>query len=137
MSMSNQGPMAQSLLDAVASLARNTRLIKQPGDVEPVTRDDLYELLFVDPQVSAEPRTTHVAQAIASVQQYINSVYNGMEPGYSAARFDPEDVEYWQNIESRFDIWAANQMVEDYPENFIDPSLRIKRTSLLKPLKAT
>jgi hypothetical protein len=136
MSMSNQGPMAQSLLDAVASLARNTRLITQPGGVEPVTRDDLYELLFVDPQVSAEPRTTHVAQAIASVQQYINSVYNGMEPGYSEARFDPEDVEYWQNIESRFDIWAANQMVEDYPENFIDPSLRIKRTSLFKTLES-
>lgn len=60
----------------------------------------------------------------------------GMEPGYSdSASFDPQRVEFWQGIGGRLSLWRANQMVEDYPENFIQPQMRIKRTQLFRTLE--
>ncbi|WLG43837.1 neuraminidase-like domain-containing protein [Pseudomonas sp. FP1740] len=119
------------LAKAQAALARNTRLIKYPEGVAPQSNEDLQEYLGIDPQSSADVRTTQVAQATATVQDYINRIYNGMEPGYDRS-FDPEQLEYWQNVEGVSSRWYANQMIKDYPENYIDPALRIKRTRLFR-----
>ncbi len=120
---------------ALAALALNKWLVKAPGGAIPVTLDDLYELLFIDPQLTAKPETTQVASAIACVQQYINSVYNRMEPGFLKARFEPADVAYWQDIQGNLAVWKANEMVKDHPENVIEPSFRIKRTSQFRALE--
>ncbi|RMR60620.1 Tc toxin subunit A-related protein [Pseudomonas cichorii] len=92
------------------------------------TPDDLYEYLLIDNQVSGEVETSRVAQGIASIQQYINAIYNGMEPGY-ARGFDDERLRLWREGMSEYSVWAGYQMIEDYPENYIDPTLRLNKTS--------
>jgi len=92
------------------------------------TPDDLYEYLLIDNQVSGEVETSRVAQGIASVQQYINAIYNGMEPGY-AQGFDEERLQEWRERMSEYSVWTGYQMIEDYPENYIDPTLRLGKTS--------
>jgi len=99
------------------------------------TPDDLYEYLLIDNQVSGEVETSRVAQGIASIQQYINAIYNGMEPGY-ALGFDDERLQIWRDGMSEYSVWAGYQMIEDYPENYIDPTLRLGKTSQFQTLES-
>ncbi|RMQ46672.1 hypothetical protein ALQ04_02104 [Pseudomonas cichorii] len=92
------------------------------------TPDDLYEYLLIDNQVSGEVETSRVAQGIASIQQYINAIYHGMEPGYTRG-FDEDRLRLWREGMSEYSVWAGYQMIEDYPENYIDPTLRLGKTS--------
>ncbi|MBX8555790.1 hypothetical protein K5D43_14975 [Pseudomonas cichorii] len=99
------------------------------------TPDDLYEYLLIDNQVSGEVETSRVAQGIASIQQYINAIYNGMEPGY-AHGFDEERLRLWREGMSEYSVWAGYQMIEDYPENYINPTLRLGKTSLFQSFES-
>ena len=98
------------------------------------TPEDLYEYLLIDNQVSAQVETSRVAQGIASLQQYIHAIYNGMEPGYPYG-FSAEELRLWRESMSQYSIWAGYQMIEDYPENYIDPALRLGKTSQFKTLE--
>lgn len=99
------------------------------------TPDDLYEYLLIDNQVSGEVETSRVAQGIASIQQYINAIYNGMEPGY-AQGFDDERLQIWRDGMSEYSVWAGYQMIVDYPENYVDPTLRLGKTSQFQTLES-
>ncbi|NWB86248.1 Ig-like domain-containing protein [Pseudomonas gingeri] len=98
------------------------------------TPEDLYEYLLIDNQVGAQVETSRVAQGIASLQQYIHAIYNGMEPGYPYG-FSAEELRLWRESMSQYSIWAGYQMIEDYPENYIDPTLRLGKTSQFKTLE--
>ena len=99
-----------------------------------VTPEDLYEYLLIDNQISANVDTSRVAQGIASIQQYIHAIYNGMEPGYTNG-FDKRELDLWRDGMSQYSTWAGYQMLEDYPENYIDPTLRLTKTEQFKELE--
>ena len=99
-----------------------------------VTPEDLYEYLLIDNQVSANVDTSRVAQGIASIQQYVHAIYNGMEPGYTKG-FDKHELDLWRDGMSQYSTWAGYQMLEDYPENYIDPTLRLTKTEQFKALE--
>ncbi|MGN7915681.1 neuraminidase-like domain-containing protein [Enterobacter sp. 22466] len=96
-----------------------------------VTPEDLYEFLLVDPQVNGQVETSAVAMAIASLQQNIHAIYYGMEPGYEGFS-DKSAQRRWRDSMSQYALWAGNQMLQDYPENYIDPQLRLKQTKAFK-----
>lgn len=98
------------------------------------TPEDLYEYLLIDNQISTQVETSRVAQGIASIQQYIHAIYNGMEPGYSAG-IETRQLDLWRNGMSEYSTWAGYQMIEDYPENYIDPTLRLGKTSQFQELE--
>ncbi|MHC2148996.1 Tc toxin subunit A-related protein [Pseudomonas sp. 210_17 TE3656] len=98
------------------------------------TAEDLYQYQLLDNQVSDKVKTSWVAETIASFQQCIHGIYNGMEPGHDSV-FNRDEVEYWRNWESQYAIWSANEMLQYYPENYIDPSLRLKKTELFKTVE--
>ncbi|QKF51873.1 neuraminidase-like domain-containing protein [Pseudomonas graminis] len=103
-----------------------------------ITPDDLYEYLLIDNQVSAEVDTSRVAQGIASIQQHVHAIYNGMEPGFGKI---PDLAEHtrtqqlWREGMSEYSTWAGYQMLADYPENYLDPSLRLGKTEAFKALE--
>ncbi|PQQ39618.1 hypothetical protein C6H68_00075 [Photorhabdus luminescens] len=97
------------------------------------TPDDLYQYLLIDNQVSSQVNTSVVAQAISSVQQYINGIMLNMESGYD---YQYEDkVKTWNNVLSQYNIWAGFQQLSNYPENYISPILRHGKTSDFKELE--
>ncbi|MNF24189.1 hypothetical protein D3C76_160350 [compost metagenome] len=98
-----------------------------PGARRLVTPEDLYEFLLIDNQVNAKVDTSRVAMGIASIQQYIHAIYNGMEPGYQGV-FDTQQQRLWRQSMSEYAVWAGNQMLQDYPENYLEPTLRLKQT---------
>ncbi len=103
-----------------------------------ITPDDLYEYLLIDNQVSVQVDTSRVAQGIASIQQHVHAIYNGMEPGFGEI---PDLAEHtrtqqlWREGMSEYSTWAGYQMLADYPENYLDPSLRLGKTEAFKALE--
>ncbi|VVE62484.1 hypothetical protein PCA31118_01027 [Pandoraea captiosa] len=100
----------------------------------PVTTEDLNHYQLLDHLVETAPTTSVVGELIASLQRYIHAVYAGEEPGFSEP-FDPDDVGRWRDWESRYDIWAGAEQLRSYPENYIDPTLRIRKSEFFRTLE--
>jgi hypothetical protein len=99
------------------------------------TENDLYEYLLLDTQVTQAVETSPVASAIASLQQYVNGALLGMEPGYDDVRFSEGLLGEWRDMRSQYPLWAANQQLAWYPSLYIDPSLRMKKSSYFQQLE--
>ena len=98
------------------------------------TPNNLYEYLLIDNQVSTEVITTPIASAIASLQQFINGVALNIEPDQH-----PQDtvLEEWESNNEEYAIWAANMEIQNYPENYIEPSLRLNKSEYFKELESS
>lgn len=92
------------------------------------TPDDVYEYLLIDPLVTNAVPTSAVAQAISSIQQYINGITLNMEPGYDTKSLDPDQINQWKEGMSQYDIWGGEVELDMYPEDYIDPTLRQNKT---------
>ncbi|MHC8349256.1 Tc toxin subunit A-related protein [Pseudomonas sp. RT4P38] len=105
------------------------------GAVTLRTRDDLSEYLMLDTQDSAQLQATRISSTVRCLQQHIQSVYSGMEKGYENSYFEQDDLQYWYQILSHYSTWSANVLLKDQAENYIVPSLRLKKTSLFRALE--
>lgn len=106
----------------------------RPNKLNLTSLNDLYQYLLLDSQVGQELETARLAEAIACVQQYIGAIYSGMEPGHTKA-FSKEELETWHQRYCNISDWAGYQMLEDYPENYINPTLRLKKSDSFKELE--
>jgi len=106
----------------------------QASALNMITPDHLDRYFMLDTQVTSAVKTSYLAEALACTQNYINSIFNNIEPGYLEA-FDPTLVAFWRQGMSNYSLWAAYQMLEDYPENYIRADLRLDKTQLFKTLE--
>jgi hypothetical protein len=136
-------PMSQSIIGPLEQQRRDALVAYYLGQLVPtadtlqrvLTENDLYEYLLIDNQVTAQVDTSLVAQGIASLQQHVHAIYNGMEPGYDSA--NPDVLALWRDGMSRYSLWAGYQMLADYPENYLDPTLRLDKTSIFSAFEST
>lgn len=132
MALSNIGGLLEkrrsALLEYCIGQVANTRypFLKTP--------DDLFELLRIDPLDTYQVKSSRVAEATSCVQQYIHAVYRKLEPGFGDHEFDKRHLHEWI-FYSNYSDWAAMQKISCYPENFIIPSVRLRKTSLFRNLE--
>lgn len=88
------------------------------------TARDLYEYLLIDVEVSGSVQTSYVREAISAVQLYIYRCMNQLEAGVT---IQPELYTWWPWLEY-YRVWQANREVFLYPENYIEPELRVDKT---------
>ncbi|ECU0370257.1 hypothetical protein DHU24_18765 [Salmonella enterica] len=98
------------------------------------TSDDVYEYLLIDPLVTNDVQTSRVAQAMSSIQQYINGIALNMEPGYDTQALDTMQLKRWNNGADQYAVWGGYVELDSYPENYIDPTLRQDQTSCFNDL---
>jgi len=96
-------------------------------------RDELYSYLLIDNQVSARVRTSRLAEAIASLQLYINRALNRLEDGIRTDVISRQFFLDW-SLYSRYSSWSGVSMLAYYPENYIEPTLRIGQTRMMDEL---
>ncbi|WP_244914184.1 neuraminidase-like domain-containing protein [Pseudomonas frederiksbergensis] len=99
------------------------------------TADDLYHYWLLDVLVSQDVPTSPVACAIASLQQYINSILANMEPGYHTAQIPADQVDTWRTVMHHYQAWATNQRLYYFPAAYLDPTLRKTRTASFEQLE--
>jgi hypothetical protein len=114
--------------------------VNKGGEFDPETFNfvrtpgDLFELLRMDPLDNYPVQNSWVAEATSCAQNYIHAVYRKLEPGYSTHEFDKDELKLWE-LFSNYPDWAALQMIALYPENYINPYVRQRKTSLFKTLE--
>ncbi|EJN25746.1 hypothetical protein PMI36_01643 [Pseudomonas sp. GM79] len=110
-----------------------------PGDADDRfnfvrTPGDLFELLRLDPLDRYQVQNTRVAEAISCAQNFIHAAYRKLEPGYATHEFDKQHLKLWE-LYGNYGDWQALQIIGAYPENFITPFVRQRKTSLFKTLE--
>jgi hypothetical protein len=141
MTRSIESQLNESYRDALVEyylsevVPNHVQLVQLGLDTRLKTANDLYEYFLIDNQVSNDVQTSPVASAIASLQQYINGTLLGMEPGYTDLRTDDAQFVEWKDRSSQYPIWAANQQLALYPEIYISPELRLKKSMYFSQLE--
>ncbi|HCU1239390.1 TPA: insecticidal toxin protein [Morganella morganii] len=97
-------------------------------------RDDIWRTLLIDGKVSAEITTTPLADAIAGIQLYINRTVAGDEPGADSAVLGRQFFKDWDTYNKRYSTWAGVSQLVYYPENYIDPTIRIGQTGMMNTM---
>ncbi|SCW87288.1 MULTISPECIES: neuraminidase-like domain-containing protein [unclassified Pseudomonas] len=126
LSKQRQAALLECYLGAVAARDGDTNVLAAAADL------DAYHLF--DHHVGTAPKTSAVGEMIASLQRYIHGIYSGDEPGFSQS-FDEREVDTWRQWESRYAIWAGAEKLQSYPENYIDPQLRIVKSRFYEQLE--
>ncbi|MBX9406102.1 insecticidal toxin complex protein TcaB2 [Pseudomonas baetica] len=98
------------------------------------TSADLLELLRLDPLDTYAVQSSWVAEKTSCVQQIMHAVFSGQEPGFAGYEFAPQDLAQW-SLYSNYPDWAAVQLIALYPENYISPFVRQRKSSLFKNLE--
>ncbi|MEY4921838.1 MAG: Insecticidal toxin complex protein TcdA4 [Pseudomonadota bacterium] len=100
------------------------------------SRDDLYSYLLIDNQVSAQIKTSRIAEATSNLQLYINRCrYQAhQEPAVNTARLKSKFFADWDRYNKGYSTWASINQLACFPENYIDPALRIGQTSMMETL---
>lgn len=136
-----ESQLNEALRDALVSyylgeVVPNDKALEELGLTHRLkTPNDLYEYLLLDTQVTQDVQTSRVASAISSIQQYVNGVLLGMEPGYQDRGLEQHNIVEWRDQKSQYPVWAANQQLTYYPEVYIDPSLRLKKSAYFAQLE--
>ncbi|WP_430444186.1 MAG: neuraminidase-like domain-containing protein [Pseudomonas piscis] len=86
--------------------------------------DELYAYLLIDTQMSGCSDISYIKQALLSVQLYMQRARMMLEPGISKLSIP----ETWWNWMGSYPLWEANRKVFLYPENYLEPQLRLDKT---------
>ncbi|QOY69455.1 neuraminidase-like domain-containing protein [Pseudomonas sp. OST1909] len=97
--------------------------------------DDIYAYWLLDPQVSHAVPTTRIASAIASLQQYINAIYLGLERGYEETGMSHAQQTEWRDTLLTYSLWRANQQLCHYPASYLSPTLRHDKSDSFRQLE--
>lgn len=97
--------------------------------------DELYQYLLLDTKIGAEIKTSKVAEAISSLQLYIERSIEGAEPDAAidkvAKHFSTDQfLHNWSTYNKRYARWAGKEKLKYYAADYIDPTLRYNKTEL-------
>ncbi|MQL48831.1 toxin [Photorhabdus khanii] len=121
-------------LSAYYIYAHNQKDLQNRKEAVIKNRDDLYQYLLIDNQVSAAIKTTEIAEAIASIQLYVNRALKNMEGDTVTSVTSRSFFTNWDKYNKRYSTWAGISKLDYYPENYIDPTLRIGQTKMMDAL---
>ncbi|MBS9423683.1 neuraminidase-like domain-containing protein [Photorhabdus caribbeanensis] len=133
---SQQADTLHAFLDESRSAALSTYYIRQVAKPAAAikSRDDLYQYLLIDNQVSAAIKTTRIAEAIASIQLYVNRALENVEENANSGVISRQFFIDWDKYNKRYSTWAGVSQLVYYPENYIDPTMRIGQTKMMDSL---
>lgn len=120
--------------DALASYLA-LRLKPSDDPAASSVRDWLCHYFLADIWCSGEVRTTPVAQAIFSVQQYLHQLCSNLEPGYSSTGQRASDVSQWHQTLQNYPLWRRLQAQYNHPENLIHSRNRPRKSRPFQDLE--
>lgn len=127
----------QATLDELLSSALSAYTIMNNAPDWVTNRDELYNWLLIDNQVSSQVKTTRLAEAISSVQLYVNRALTGMEDGAEYPVISRAFFKEWEIYNKRYSTWSGVSQLVYYPENYIDPTLRVGQTGMMDEMLQT
>lgn len=103
---------------------------------ELATVDDLSSYFLTDVSTSFNAmETTHVTQAIASLQHYLFRLFSHLEPGYKTANISPSANQHWERHLSQYGTWKVWRAQINHPENLIYYANRPNKSKAFQELE--
>lgn len=100
------------------------------------TSSQLYAHFLLDVEMSGCAETSRVVAAISSLQLYMQRCLMSLEIESPMVFIQVEDqVKKEWEWRKNFRVWQANRQVYLYPENYIEPDLRLNKTPLFRQLE--
>lgn len=100
------------------------------------SREELFNFLLSDNLNGPGVKTSRIAEAITSLQIFIHRVLSlsPSDPDSQGVVRDALDDLFfrdWLQWNARFSTWVGGQKLMYYPENYIDPTMRLGQTSMM------
>ncbi|MNU14855.1 hypothetical protein D3C71_29750 [compost metagenome] len=148
-----QDVLRRSQRDAlVAYLLVNPAIVLQDSTMKLKNENDLFAYLLIDVEMESCMKTSRLKLGISSLQLFMDRAILNLERYYKIIR-DPntgvitsstiepitlteDNISQWQSWRKWYRIWEANRKIFMYPENWIEPELRDKKTGLFKELES-
>jgi hypothetical protein len=94
----------------------------------------LFAHYLIDAEMSADQRTTRVAQAVFATQLFVQRCLLNLEPGIALAE---DDAREWNQFRKWGQGWKANRRIFLYPENWLEPEFRDDKSPFFKELESS
>jgi hypothetical protein len=92
------------------------------------TPEKLFEYFLVDVQMDPCMQTSRIRHAVSSVQLFVERCLMNLEPRVSPSAIN---ARHWQWMK-RFRVWEANRKIFLWPENWLEPELRLNQSPIFK-----
>jgi len=119
--------------DRIREAKRDALVALLVGRGDATSPQALYDRLLVDPQMNACMLTSRIKLAISSCQLFVQRGLLGLEA--SQLRFSEEFGRVWWRSRN-YRVWEALRRVFFYPENWVEPDLRLHKTPLYEAFES-
>jgi hypothetical protein len=133
-------PVAKSVFDKLRQKKRDALVVFLVNALALESSNQLFEYFLIDPGMEPVVQTSPVRLALSSLQTFIQRITLGYETGDPA---HPErnilpnaiDADWWTWMK-RYRVWEANREIFLFPENWMEPELRLDKTDLFQQLES-
>jgi peptidoglycan hydrolase-like protein with peptidoglycan-binding domain len=133
-------PVAKSVFDKLRQKKRDALVAFLVNTLTLEGSNQLFEYFLIDPGMEPVVQTSPVRLALSSLQTFIQRITLGYETGDPA---HPErnilpsaiDIDWWTWMK-RYRVWESNREIFLFPENWMEPELRLDKTDLFQQLES-
>lgn len=132
-------PIAQSVFDPLRRRKRDALVSYLLNMLSFQDSNQLFEYFLVDPGMEPVVQTSRLRLALSSVQTFVQRCLLNLENGNTTApakNVAPAAIraDWWEWMK-RYRVWQANREIFLFPENWMDPELRLDKTDLFQALE--
>jgi len=134
-------PIAKSIFDKLRQKKRDALIAYLLDDqtLHVKTPEQLFEYFLVDPQMEPVVQTSRLRLALSSVQTFVQRCLLNLENGnteHPERNVSPTaiDADWWSWMK-RYRVWQANREIFLFPENWMEPELRMDKSDLFQALE--
>jgi hypothetical protein len=131
-------PIAQLVFDRLRQKKRDALVAFLVDALGLESSNQLFEYFLVDPGMEPVVQTSRLRLALSSIQTFIQRCFLNLENGNTNAALNvpasaiPADWWPWMK---RYRVWEANRKIFLFPENWMEPELRLDKTDLFQALE--
>lgn len=134
-------PVAQSVFDALRRKKRDALVAFLVHALGLESSNQLFEYFLIDPGMEPVVQTSRLRLAMSSVQTFIQRCLLNLENGnavHPERNVAPSAIEAdWWEWMKRYRVWQANREIFLFPENWMEPELRLDKTDLFQVLEGS
>nr|WP_329606868.1 neuraminidase-like domain-containing protein [Pseudomonas syringae] len=103
------------------------------------SREGLYQYLLLDNLNGPQVMTSRVAEAIVSLQTFIQRTLSAAESQGTVdkAAVTGQFFTDWERYNQRYSTWAGAAKLVYYPENYVDPTVRLGQSGMMNTMLQT
>lgn len=132
-------PIAQSVFDPIRQQKRNALVTYLLQTLAFDSENQLFEYFLVDPGMEPVVQTSRLRLAMSSLQTFVQRCLLNLENGNTnaALNISPSaiDADWWSWMK-RYRVWEANREIFLYPENWMEPEMRLGMSDLFQTLES-